>query len=225
MGSEAFAAMLNDLAQGVAVVVAGEPNAVASLFPEEEAIVRKAVDKRRREFASGRDCARRALARFGVTPAPIGSSTSRAPLWPLGFVGSITHCEGFTAAVVARNVDLRGIGVDAESSTPLGSELIRTVLTPGEIEWVEGATAPANGDWSKVVFSAKESVHKCIHPLAGVTLDFLEVELTIQSEAGLFRARTVNPAPNVGHLPDVEGCFAVTQEYVFTAAVLRAPTS
>ncbi len=40
-----------------------DPPGVA-LFPEEEAFIAKAVDRRRREFATARACARAALARL-----------------------------------------------------------------------------------------------------------------------------------------------------------------
>lgn len=59
------------------------------LFPEEEALVAKAVDKRRREFATARGCARSALAAFGFPPASIMTGENGAPRWPAGVVGSI----------------------------------------------------------------------------------------------------------------------------------------
>ncbi|MGW0200337.1 4'-phosphopantetheinyl transferase, partial [Nonomuraea sp. NPDC003201] len=43
----------------------------ATLFPEEEAFIARAVDKRRREFTTARHCARRALDRLGLPAAPI----------------------------------------------------------------------------------------------------------------------------------------------------------
>jgi 4'-phosphopantetheinyl transferase N-terminal domain len=42
-----------------------------ALFPEEEAAMANAVDKRRREFAAARACAREALAKLGLPPVPI----------------------------------------------------------------------------------------------------------------------------------------------------------
>lgn len=41
----------------------------AALFPEEERVVAKAVDKRRREFTTARACARAALGKLGLPPA------------------------------------------------------------------------------------------------------------------------------------------------------------
>ena len=69
------------------------------LFPAEEAVIADAVDRRRREFATARACARAALAKLGVPAAPIVPGSRGAPQWPPGVVGSITHCRipGWTA--------------------------------------------------------------------------------------------------------------------------------
>src|ERR1700761_3617241 len=72
-----------------------------TLFPDEEALLGRAVEKRRREFAAGRGCARRALAALGLPPAPLLPGEGGAPRWPDGVVGSITHCAGYAAAAVA----------------------------------------------------------------------------------------------------------------------------
>ena len=57
------------------------------LFPEEEAVLVRAVDKRRREFTTARACARAALATLGLPPAPIVPGLRGAPQWPPGVVG------------------------------------------------------------------------------------------------------------------------------------------
>jgi enterobactin synthetase component D / holo-[acyl-carrier protein] synthase len=51
------------------------PDAV--LFSEEEAVISRAAEKRRREFHTVRHCARRALR--GTQPAPGGGAAQRAP--------------------------------------------------------------------------------------------------------------------------------------------------
>ena len=91
----------------------------ATLFPEEEAAIARAVPKRRREFATGRGCARAALNRLGEPPVPILRGPQGAPLWPAGVVGSITHCDGYRAAAVARTSDIATVGLDAEPDKPL----------------------------------------------------------------------------------------------------------
>jgi 4'-phosphopantetheinyl transferase EntD len=63
-------------------------------FPGEADLVADAVEKRRREFVTTRRCARQALAQLGVPPVPIRPGPGRAPVWPAGVVGSLTHCAG-----------------------------------------------------------------------------------------------------------------------------------
>ena len=73
----------------------------------------KAVDKRLSEFVAGRYCAREALKLLGLTQPPsIGIRPDRGPDRPEGVVGAITHTDGFAWAAVARQRDLRGIGID-----------------------------------------------------------------------------------------------------------------
>ena len=57
------------------------------LFPEEAEVVRRAVDKRRREFALVRTCARRAMEKLGVPPQPLLPGERGAPRWPAGLAG------------------------------------------------------------------------------------------------------------------------------------------
>lgn len=116
--------MIGDLLPpNVAAAEAWEDPTDAGLFPDEEALVANAVAKRRSEFATARRCAREALARLGMPPAPILSGPKREPQWPVDVVGSITHCEGYRAAAVARAGDVRALGIDAEphAAFPTGS--------------------------------------------------------------------------------------------------------
>ena len=78
----------------------------AWLFPEEAALVGKAVERRRREFTTGRACARRALCLLGAPVGPLLHGQRGAPMWPTGVVGSITHCDGYRAAAVGRERDV-----------------------------------------------------------------------------------------------------------------------
>lgn len=100
--------ILSLLPHGAAGAEAFADGWVADMLPSEEALVARAVDKRRREFATGRDCARRALSQLGWDEVPILAGPKREPLWPAGIVGSITHCPGYCAAIVARSTSLLG---------------------------------------------------------------------------------------------------------------------
>jgi 4'-phosphopantetheinyl transferase EntD len=147
------------------------------LFPEEAAVIARAVEKRRREFTTVRGCARDALAAIGVAPAAIVPGTRGEPIWPAGVVGSMTHCPGYRAAVVAREHDFRAIGIDAEVDQPLPAALVDQILLPAERQRITELR-----EWGvsvdRLVFCAKEAVYKTWYPLTHRFLDFHEASVT-----------------------------------------------
>ena len=123
------------LPAAVAVAEARDDEAPVELFPAEEAIVARAVAKRRRrEFATGRGCAHRALAALGASAGPIAAGERGEPLWPGGVVGTITHCDGYRGCAVARAAELATIGIDAEPHEPLPDGLLADLARPEEID-------------------------------------------------------------------------------------------
>lgn len=193
------------------------------LFPEEEALVAGAVDKRRREFATGRGCARRALAALDVAPVPILTGERGAPGWPPGIVGSITHCAGYRAAAVARDRDLLTIGLDAEPDEVLPAGVLEAVSLPGERERLRALAVAAPGVcWDRLLFSAKESVYKAWFPLARRWLGFDDADITIRPADGTFEARLLVAAPAIGGSPltGVSGRWLACDGLLLTAAVV-----
>lgn len=108
-----------------------DPPGLPLLGTEAEEVSR-AVDKRRREFTTARWCARRALAGLGVAPVPVPRGERGAPVWPDRIVGSLTHCQGYRAAAVARDTDLRSLGIDAEDHLPLPDGVLDMVASEAE---------------------------------------------------------------------------------------------
>lgn len=124
-----------------------------------------AAPVRIRDFTRGRLAAHETLRRLGESaPDGIGISTTGAPLWPRGIVGSISHCDGAVAAVSASAEQLQGIGIDVEVEQTLELGIIDAVLRADE----------ARLD-PLVQFSAKESMYKLWEPIVGQWLDFDEV--------------------------------------------------
>ena len=122
----------------VSAVETREDRLDIELFPEEELALGDAVEKRRREFVTGRACAREALAGLGLPPSPIGSGTKGEPLWPPGVTGSITHCEGYRASAVARSSSALMLGIDAERNAPLREGVWEEVAHGRERELRDG---------------------------------------------------------------------------------------
>ncbi|GAA3071761.1 4'-phosphopantetheinyl transferase family protein [Streptosporangium carneum] len=168
-----------------------DPQDVA-LFPEEEAVIARAVDKRRREFTTARHCARQALARLGLPAAPILPGERGAPGWPSGVRGAITHCAGYRAAAVS--LEALTVGIDAEPHEPLPDGVLPAVSLPQERAELERLGEGVH--WDRLLFSAKESVYKAWFPLALRWLDFAEAHVTFDP-SGVFTARLLVEGPLV----------------------------
>jgi 4'-phosphopantetheinyl transferase EntD len=180
-------------------VVAAEMRAagdVSLLAPEEASIVASAVPKRVGEFAAGRLCARRALAEFGIENFALEAAGDRQPIWPEGFVGSITHTEGMYAAVVAERRLLRAIGVDTEAAESVKPELWPRILVAAEWQWLASLERAEHAAAATLIFSAKEAAYKCQYPLTGERLSFSDLEVTVTErgpERGVLQVMATRP--------------------------------
>jgi 4'-phosphopantetheinyl transferase EntD len=174
----------------------------AAIFPAEEALLTRAVQKRRSEFATGRHCARIALGALGIGPAPILPGQGGAPQWPPGVVGSITHCAGYRAAAVARASEVITIGLDAEPAQWLPGEVLGLVALPDERDRLRDLARDVPGVcWDRLLFSAKESVYKAWFPLARRWLGFADADITINAANGTFEARLLIAPPDFSGVP------------------------
>jgi 4'-phosphopantetheinyl transferase EntD len=165
----------------------GDSDHVA-LFASEELVVARAVEKRRRAFASGRGCARRALFELGVPVRPLLPDRRGAPSWPAGVVGSITHCDGYTAAAVALQSEIAAIGIDAEPNRSLPELVLRRITGEPEQRQLRelAASYPAIA-WDRLLFSAKEAAYKAWYALQGY--DLSNTTIVFDGVSGEFTAR------------------------------------
>lgn len=195
----------------------------AELLDVERAAVSRAVDKRRREFAVGRILARRGLASLGHPPVAIVNGGDRAPQWPEGIVGSITHTKGYCAAAVARAAQVRSVAIDAERDDPLSDGASDMIIGDAERAWLATQPEQERGWLSKLVFSAKECVYKLQHPLTKLFLDFDAVTIRIDVLRQTWAAEFLVPAAPAFAVGDVvEGRWRHADGLVVTAAWLTA---
>ncbi|MBM4320546.1 MAG: 4'-phosphopantetheinyl transferase superfamily protein [Deltaproteobacteria bacterium] len=202
------------------------PLGVEQLFPEELAQVRLACDKRLRDFAAGRCCARQALEPFGLGQALLLGGETGAPVWPQGMVGSITHTEGFAAASVASERLLAGIGIDAEWRRPGRIEQGMLPLLFTEAERTRFGLCPKK-PLSFLGFAAKEALYKCLHPLVRTFFGFTDAELlAVDMERSTFTLRLLRDLP-AGHAAGrcYAGMFQWQEELILTAVALLAPAA
>ena len=196
------------------------------LFAEEEAVIAKAVDKRRREFTTARACARAALAKLGLPAVPIVPGERGAPRWPAGVVGSITHCDGYRACAVARDSDIVTIGLDAEPHDRLpGGVLDAVSLAPERARLAELTAVGPDVHWDRLLFCAKESVYKAWFPLTGKWLGFEDACVDFDPAAKSFSARLLVPGPVVEGrvLTGFTGRWLVAEGLIVTAIVIPRP--
>ncbi|HEV2634087.1 MAG TPA: 4'-phosphopantetheinyl transferase superfamily protein [Actinocrinis sp.] len=206
------------------------PAELAGLYPAEEEAVSKAVDKRRREYAWVRHCARQALGGLGVAPGPILSGPRREPLWPEGVVGSMTHCDGYRAAAVASTDVLLGIGLDAEPHGPLPDGILDSITLPEERKHLDDlAGRMPQVHWQRLVFSAKESVYKAWFPQTGEWLGFHDASLLFTPapegpDQGVFTAQLLKSGLVLNGRPTAQltGRWMVCRGLVITAVSLVA---
>lgn len=214
------------LPDSVAVSATREDTADADLFPEEEEQIAKAVEGRRREFATARACARAALAELGIPPVAIPTGPRGAPQWPAGIVGSITHCQGYRACAAARDSDLLTVGVDAEPDEPLPDGLLPDIALAPERQAIAGLM---EGDptvcWDRLLFCAKESVYKAWFPLTGAWLGFEDAMVSLDVPGGRFSARLLVPgptAPGGGEITAFAGRWLARDGFLLAAIAMPA---
>ena len=168
----------------VSVVERRTPGDPADLLPAEAEHVTRAVPKRIQEFAAGRVCARRALEAFGVRDFVLHAAADRQPLWPAGFVGSITHTAGFCAAATARRDAVLAVGLDSEVVGAPTAELWPTIARAEELAWVRSLDDGAGAAAMTLLFSAKEAFYKSQYPLVGEWLDFHDLSIEVPGWGG-----------------------------------------
>jgi 4'-phosphopantetheinyl transferase EntD len=193
------------------------------LYDEELLALGRAVGKRRREFVTGRACARQALMRLGSHPSSVPSGPRGAPVWPQGVVGSITHCRGYVACAVASREILAAVGIDAEPHEPLNRGILPDIVAPAENRRVSDLSAAwPDVHWDSVWFSAKEAVYKAWFPLTGRWLGFHDAEVTLDGANGRFVARLLVPGARIDGEPisSFSGRWLVRDSLTLTAVVV-----
>ncbi|GAA2455327.1 4'-phosphopantetheinyl transferase [Streptomyces mauvecolor] len=191
------------------------------LFPQERALVAGVAAGRRREFTTVRHCARLALKRLGVPPAALVPDEWGAPGWPAGIAGSMTHCRGYRAAVVARRSSVQALGIDAEPHRPLREGVLGAVARPEE----RAALAGLGGTiaWDRLLFSAKEAAYKAWSPGARAggarPRSLHDIRVTLHPADGRFRAEILPGHPEAAHL---EGRWLAATDLLLTSVSVPA---
>lgn len=182
--------------------------------PHEGAAVSGAVPRRIAEFHAGRAAARAAMVALSLPPRPIPMGPDRAPIWPSGICGSISHSSEACVAAVGLGDDWVGIGIDIEEATALDPLLVAEVCTLSEQAWLGRQPPDERGLMAKLMFSIKESAYKAQYPLSGALFGFEGFEVEIdRAESRFFACFSQSQGPfGAGTI--------FTGEYVHAAGLL-----
>ena len=188
-----------------------------------------ASEKRIKEFVGGRLCARAALRQLGA-PEEVGMDIDGRPVWPSGYIGSITHTNTFVSAAASPTTELKGLGIDSEEvfDSFTASDLLPTLMRASEIRNLSLLNMVSDQRMLyTLVFSAKESIYKCLNPLVHQFLDFKDLEITgISMENGQFEYKLLRNISNTfpagfSH----RGSFEIADDRVHTAVELSQISS
>lgn len=193
----------------------------ASLMPEEQEAVSKAVASRRAEFAAGRSCARRALNAIGLRNVALPVAPDRTPCWPQGVIGSITHTADYAAAAVARRRDgIVAVGIDLETLEDLDDALRPMIMRPAERAWLDEHRPDERGILARTYFSAKECAFKCQFTLSRTMMEFEDFEIALDLDRERFTASFTRDVPPFEVGRSLHGAFRQKADLIATTMVL-----
>ncbi len=202
------------LGPGIGVACTGVDGDPQRLHPEEFAAVRRAVPRRQREFAAGRQAARQAMADIGWPPEAIPGAPDRSPVWPEGLTGSISHTGQACVAVVGPRGQWQSIGIDLENDLPMEPALWNTVCTPEELAFVGAQPTPRQGRLVTWLFSAKEAFYKWQYPRTRRVLDFQDVQVALNPPGLPTGFRVTRTGTHLS--PGIEGHCLACQGHIAT---------
>ena len=174
-------------------------------------------------FDMGRACAAELLAELGSRETSVAMAADRSPVWPQGYVGSITHTDDLLGVAVARRKDFRSIGIDAEAIIQPETTVEIDDLCMSEKERsLRDSVDIDHRMFSSLCFSAKESFFKCLYPLTGVWFDFQDAEIaSFDANLQLLQMRLLRDLDSGFRQGQVfGGAFRWTDRRVYTAFAL-----
>jgi 4'-phosphopantetheinyl transferase EntD len=191
------------------------------LLPLEARQLGDVCDKRRAEYAAGRNCARRLLVALHGDLVPLLTGAYRQPLWPEGFVGSISHADDICAVALAKTDEIESLGIDVELLEPLDDAVTDLVLTPAEQRAIRDEES-----WvAKLIFSIKESNYKCCYHRVRAFIDFQQCEVQLNMRDQSFTSVIACTSYQGEQLQiRTEGRWLIEVGHIFTSAVYRRST-
>ncbi|MGR4051658.1 4'-phosphopantetheinyl transferase family protein [Kosakonia cowanii] len=127
--------------------------------------------KRRAEYLAARYGAKLLLAHHGCD-ASVGMAADRAPLWPAGWCGSLSHTHDRAIAIIAPGDGGLTPGVDIEMLAPETMRETADMFTSAQEQALLAACPLPYESALLIAFSAKESLFKALYPEVRRFFDF-----------------------------------------------------
>lgn len=194
-------------------------------FPRWDIAPLEAATKRQAEYLAGRVCAHEVLRQATGTPAIPAIGADRAPCWPAGTTGSITHGAGLAAAIAARREHWQGLGLDVEKrlTTARADRLVAQILTPRELRDYRALDEERRALLLTLTFSIKESLFKALYPLVNRRFYFHDAELLVHGEDGQAQLRLLSDlSPQWRSGAQLEGQFALLDDHLLSLVSIPA---
>jgi 4'-phosphopantetheinyl transferase EntD len=204
-------------------VCAGPLLADATPLTDRERRSAGGVDSERmRELESGRTYAKRSLSLLGIDNVELPVGTDRAPVWPNGVVGSLTHVRsrrgGYCAVAVGRSTDFRAIGIDVEYANSLAPGIWPQILTSLELQ--ELLELPIAARALEVIsrWCVKEAAAKAVR----LPFEPLEIETERESEGSKHTTKwVVRSHGKNGLIGQCQGQTTRAGPFIFAAVVSK----
>ncbi len=187
------------------------------LLGDEVLAIDHVTSARAREFGAGRAAARMAMEQLGHPPRPVLQGDDRAPIWPAGLTGGITHTSRDALAIVTDDPSIRALGLDMEPATPMEPDLWRLICTQNDLLWLAGLGPTQRGHFAKLIFSAKESFYKAQYQISRTLIDFLDVDLKPDLGTHQFTATLRRDVPGLPAGTMARGRFVILGNVIVTA--------
>ena len=172
---------------------------------------------RNQEYLLGRLAIKDALGSLGNVPAWIERDPlTKAPVWPEGITGSLSHSSGLALAVVGDSPPILGLGVDLERANrtiDLGIE--RHICTQDESDDLRSLHLENHAIRLLLTFSAKESLYKCF--FGRIPRDLLRFKnVSLEWESSKWTAHWKFPSEKKYSMETTIGYWGMDQNWLWT---------
>ena len=174
-------------------------------------------EKRNQEYLLGRLAIKDALVSLGNVPAWIERDPlTKAPVWPNGITGSLSHSSGLALAVVSDSPPILGLGVDLEKANrTIDPKIESHICTQDESEDLHSLHSNNRAIRLLLTFSAKESLYKCFY--AKIPMNLLRFKnVSLKWESNTWTADWKFPYKRKYLVEKIIGYWGIDQNWLWT---------